>query len=87
MRTPKPAYARYIHIAKMTTNKEGAFHLLVSLSMDLPVVNTLRTTHLDDFCLYNSIEKNILLMIQATEAFMKKTASPLLSMPASYTTM
>lgn len=49
----------------------SVLHLLMSVSVDVTVVKKLRNTHLEDMGLHISVEKNILLIIRATDAFLK----------------
>lgn len=72
-------YTRYIRVAKMIINNKGVLALLLNLFMDVPVVKTLSNTHLDDPSLYISTKKDILLMIQATNSFLKTTTIPIYS--------
>lgn len=74
----KPTCAHYIRVTKILMKIKSALALLVSLAMDIPVMNMLGLTHLDDPGFYIYTEDNTLLMIQTADVFVKNTHKPTL---------
>lgn len=64
-------YIQYIRVRKMMIKNQRLFSLLGELSKDAPAAKNFGITHLDDPILYISSKREILLMVQVAETFVK----------------
>lgn len=69
----KSTYARYIPATKVIIKKDGTLPLLVSLSIQAPVLKMQGITHFDDSSLHTFTEDGILVMVQVANTFVKTT--------------
>lgn len=69
-------YQRHFEVCKIMITHKGMLRLLAKLSKDAPVVKTVTITHLDEPSLYIPSEKDILLIIQVANTFVKDDQNP-----------
>lgn len=71
-----PTYDRYIRVAKKLTRNNSILSLLLNLAMDTTVVKKLGITPPNEEGLQISTERDIILIIKATDEFVRNDHKP-----------